>query len=92
MQEELDNLRKENGRLSRENDILRGMIAKLGKSCHYCGIEDISRCVHGFPGCALADDILVADDEVARRLMGQVASAKKVIGDILRIAQDGNQI
>lgn len=47
----------------KENSILRTLIAKVGKSCHYCGLEDISQCMRGFPGCALADDILCGEEE-----------------------------
>lgn len=43
----------------KENDILRGLVANLKKPCHYCGLEDMSKCAYGFPGCALADDILI---------------------------------
>lgn len=43
-----------------ENDILRGIAAKI-MPCHYCGAEEIGRCPYGFPGCALADDLMQAD-------------------------------
>jgi hypothetical protein len=45
-----------------ENLVLRGLLAKLSPTCHYCGLEDLSRCVHGFPGCPLADDLLLGQD------------------------------
>ncbi len=55
----------------KENDILRGLVAKLKKPCHYCGLDDMSKCASGFPGCALADDILIgsmtAETEMLKR-------------------------
>ncbi|MDO8534709.1 MAG: hypothetical protein Q7S17_08225, partial [Xanthobacteraceae bacterium] len=42
------------------NNILRGIAAKI-MPCHYCGAADIALCPHGFPGCALADDLYPAD-------------------------------
>lgn len=41
--------------LVRENTILRGMAAEH-MPCHYCGIDKISKCPNGFPGCGLMDD------------------------------------
>jgi hypothetical protein len=54
-----------------ENTILRGLVAQLsldsGKPCHYCG-ENLHRCPRGFPGCALADDLMLAEhDALVRR-------------------------
>lgn len=39
-----------------ENDSLRAIAAKV-MPCHYCHVDDIGRCPHGFPGCSLADDL-----------------------------------
>jgi len=47
-------------RLRAENDCLRGIAAKV-MPCHYCGAEEIAKCPHGFPGCALADDMFCAE-------------------------------
>jgi len=44
-------------RLKKENTILRGIAATV-MPCHYCGVDDIIRCPHGFPGCSLADDLM----------------------------------
>lgn len=63
LRNERDELKSEVARLNDENSILRTLIAKLGKSCHYCGLEDMSQCVRGFPGCTLADDILCGEEE-----------------------------
>lgn len=46
--------------LFKENDILRGIVAKI-MPCHYCGADNIARCPHGFPGCSLGDDLFVAE-------------------------------
>lgn len=45
-----------------ENDLLRGLLAKGGKDCIYCGLPaaDIAKCKSGFPGCARMDDIMAA--------------------------------
>ena len=49
-----------------ENTVMRGWLAKLafaGKiPCHYCGLVDPVRCGSGFPGCALADDLMAYED------------------------------
>ena len=57
--------------LERENTILRGLLAKSDKPCVYCGLTEIGKCPHGFPGCARADDIMCADDEVMQRLLAE---------------------
>jgi hypothetical protein len=60
---------QENKRLHDENDILRGIAAKV-MPCHYCGVDSIGKCPHGFPGCLLADDIAMCDDRMAKELVG----------------------
>jgi hypothetical protein len=57
-----------------ENIILRGLAA-LEKPCHYCGAETMAKCPTGFPGCALADDLLVADEEATRRFGDRLGAA-----------------
>ena len=51
-------------RLERENDKLRGIIAKSDMDCVYCGLpkKDMGRCYLGFPGCGRADDLMNGDD------------------------------
>ena len=53
-----------------ENTVMRGWLAKLafaGKiPCPYCEIVDPARCKSGFPGCALADDLVVYASAVSR--------------------------
>lgn len=48
-------------RLMKENNKLRSIAANLfakhGGECHYCGVDSIEKCPHGFPGCSIADDI-----------------------------------
>ena len=65
-------------RLRAENDKLRGLLAKGGKDCAYCGLpaEDIARCASGFPGCARMDDIMqagVADENKALQEQSETA-------------------
>lgn len=78
-------------RLRRENDFLRVLATKI-MPCHYCGVKEISLCPHGFPGCALMDDILCAEDranEYIRELQAEIArlrsdcmiAAMRLMGD-----------
>lgn len=48
-------------RLDRENSALR-KLAALKMPCHYCGVDCISKCPSGFPGCALADDEFLGEE------------------------------
>lgn len=62
-------------RHSRENDILRGMVARSvqpGQPCHYCGVDSVAKCPRGFPGCGLADDIMCGDDAYVHSLLQRV--------------------
>lgn len=59
----------ETPRLKAENDTLRRLLPALNAPCVYCGLTDISKCASGFPGCAQADDLMVGDDEVMKRLL-----------------------
>ena len=58
-------------RLEQENDVLRGLLAKGGSNCVYCGLaaEDISKCKHGFPGCSRMDDLINAPQSEAECLV-----------------------
>lgn len=47
-------------RLQKENDILRGLVAKYKPECIYCGETELAKCSYGFPGCSKADDIFIA--------------------------------
>lgn len=58
---ELEKVRAENLRFQKENDVLRGIAAKI-MPCHYCGVDSIGKCPSGFPGCALADDLTCAEE------------------------------
>ena len=72
-----------------ENNVLRGITSKFAAKhgpCHYCGVEDIAKCPTGFPGCALADDLLCSEDEHMRgmldknkALQGELDKARIVI-------------
>lgn len=70
--------RSEIHRLTKENDTLRGIASKI-MPCHYCGVDDIAKCPHGFPGCALADDITVCDESAnseCRRLLSRLTDLR----------------
>lgn len=64
---ELTAARAECERLCAENDTLRGIAAKV-MPCHYCGVDNIAKCPHGFPGCSLADDVFCAEELYATEL------------------------
>ncbi len=59
---ELQNKRAAHAETRKENDILRALLPKLKAPCAHCGLEDISKCTRGFPGCAQADDLMCGDD------------------------------
>lgn len=44
-----------------ENNHLRRLLATSNLPCIYCelSVEDMNKCVHGFPGCARGDDLNV---------------------------------
>ena len=52
---------EEMNRLRRENTVLRGVLAKSKVPCIYCGIETMSECKSGFPGCGRMDDLMAAE-------------------------------
>jgi hypothetical protein len=73
----------EHDRLTKENNILRGLVAKTVQPCHYCNAENIGKCPYGFPGCNLADDISVAEDGTFKRLLEtnrELMKDKEMIG------------
>jgi hypothetical protein len=58
--ERTENEESELARLRRENDFMRKLIADSDLPCVYCGLsrDDMGKCLHGFPGCARADDMM----------------------------------
>lgn len=83
-----------NEELKAENDTLRTVLAKLPQSpCVYCGLTDISKCAHGFPGCSRADDIMCGEDIVFTRLLKDNRELKeKLAGKVLGIPTDVNTV
>lgn len=65
--------------LRRENDVLRGLLARSNADCPYCALpaEEMSRCPSGFPGCSRADD-MVPDNPATASL------TRETLGPILR--------
>lgn len=51
-------------RLQKENNTVRDLLARSDIPCVYCGLSkaDMSKCVHGFPGCSRADDLDVSNE------------------------------
>lgn len=70
--EEIATLQKVYKDSDRENTVMLGLLSKIGKKCHHCGIDDMSKCKSGFPGCALADDMIIGEDEVWKRTRARV--------------------
>lgn len=62
-----------------ENTILRGLLPALKLPCAYCGLTEIAKCPRGFPGCALADDILCAGDETLKRLLEENRKVREAV-------------
>ena len=56
---------RSNARLRKENDTLRGLIAKSNLPCVYCSLpaSDMAKCSSGFPGCGRADDLMMIDTD-----------------------------
>jgi hypothetical protein len=69
--DEMAEINKELARLRKENDILRGLLPRLGAPCVYCGLTNMGLCRYGFPGCGLADDLMVSEDETFKRLLDE---------------------
>ena len=59
-----------------ENSTLRALLPKLGAPCGYCGLTEIAKCVHGFPGCPQADDLLAGEDEAFRETVARMKAAE----------------
>lgn len=57
----LENVTVINAQIEKENDFLRKILSKSDADCIYCGLpkKDMAKCVHGFPGCGRADDLLM---------------------------------
>jgi hypothetical protein len=51
-------------RLRSENDHLRGILAYSSLPCIFCSLPaaEMGKCLHGFPGCARADDMMSAPE------------------------------
>lgn len=79
--------------LEKENTILRGMCAKI-MPCHYCGVDEIAKCLSGFPGCSLADDLLFAQDEEFKRVLTKLSklihAAEKIVAPLVVVGNDTN--
>lgn len=69
-------------KLKNENDILRGLVAKSLEQCVYCGLVDKSRCSHGFPGCAWADDLLIGESEAEKSITKRLYEYRKRIQEL----------
>ena len=74
-------------RLTRENETLRGIAARV-MPCHYCGAAGLALCPHGFPGCALADDLMGFDACANRELREVRGERDRLRGAVLTLANE----
>ncbi len=72
-----------------ENNILRGIIAVVNIPCVYCGLDDMSKCEHGFPGCAQADDLLCGQDMAWKAL---VEERNELRARVEELERDGKEL
>jgi hypothetical protein len=85
-----DDSHKRSAELEVENNKLRGLLAQGKGDCVYCGLPaaEISKCPHGFPGCARMDDIVNAPEtklEVENAaLVIRVVTLENVIRELLK--------
>lgn len=68
-----------------ENNAIKNLLAKCSTTCIYCGLEDMSKCARGFPGCAKADDIMCGEDEALRDLLAANRTLHKAIQQVIEI-------
>ena len=69
--------------LQKENSCLRTMVAKANIPCAHCGLDDMSKCLHGFPGCAKADDILCGEDEAMKEMAQRIKTLRTLLDEAL---------
>lgn len=78
--------------LEKENAVLRGLLPALNAPCVHCGLTDIGRCARGFPGCAQADDLLVADQVLHGDLLARYRQVSAELEKLKQsIAESGNE-
>lgn len=75
---EIDKMEDKGEQFRKENDILRGIASKV-MPCHYCGVKNIAECPHGFPGCALIDDVMAGEDTHVKELRARLEKAMECI-------------
>lgn len=80
-------------RLTKENGVLRSVAGVLFTkhlgSCHYCGVDDFARCPSGFPGCAVADDIICGDTEHLLRFKAERDEALRELAEWRKGQKEG---
>lgn len=60
-----------------ENTMLRGVLSRAAIPCLHCGLDDMSRCVLGFPGCDKADDMMLGESEGFQRACARMKAAEE---------------
>lgn len=69
-------LERELAQAKRENCTLRTLVAKSDTPCPYCGLLEMAKCVHGFPGCARADDIICGEEQWLSEMLEKLRIAE----------------
>lgn len=77
MKVSVETITREREATDRENTTLRAIASKI-MPCHYCGAKEIGLCPHGFPGCSLADDVMIFDSAVNAELRAANARVKEL--------------
>ena len=78
LERELTAERAARERAEAENATLRGLLGNSGKPCAHCGlpVEQWGECVHGFPGCARADDAQLSDLFAVRAALAEAEAGR----------------
>lgn len=79
--------------LRRENSQLRILVASAHNTpCIHCGLEDMSKCKNGFPGCAMADDIICGQDEALATMRKERDELRQTIDALSRNIKHGQNM
>lgn len=76
--------------LGRENNTIKMILAKQAIPCLYCGLEDMSKCAKGFPGCAKADDLICGEEEHGRYLIKTMEALREALETALKYLEARN--
>jgi hypothetical protein len=84
-------LEAEIARLTRENDCLRAIAAKI-MPCHYCGVDEVAKCPRGFPGCALMDDYQGGEDMMVTEIQRLRKTNETLVQSIQQLVRANHRL